>query len=399
MMKILIITPGRLPVPALKGGAVEILIELLLDYNEAYLQYELYVAAVYDEEAEKLSQKYKFSHFYFIPMGKVFSFISNRHLLPYRMLDYYFTMRTVRVLKKQSDTFACTVVQNELVNGYTMRRYIAGNYIYHAHNNTLNAKNKKEKDFLHSCSRIIAISDFLAGQFKNAADLKNVVTVYNGIDTEMFSPLCCKNNRKQLRKRYGIGSEETVVVFAGRLVHEKGIEVLLEAFMMIPEDKNITLLVLGASFFQDSKENAFIKKLKTLCQKKKEKIIFTGYVNHQDMPDYYGMADIGCIPSLWDEPFGLSVVEQMAMELPVITTDAGAIPEMVDSSCGYVFPRDHNLSRHISSAIMLLSEDKELCIRMGKAGRKTVCENFSRQSFCKAWFQAVTWENRSDEVF
>lgn len=398
-MKMLLVTPGRLPVPALKGGAVETLLDLLLDYNEQCLQHEIHVAAIFDGNAEKISHKYKCSIFHFIHMNQLFSYISNRHLLPYRVLDYFFALRVVQEIKKNSTDFDCIVIQNELVIGYVMMHYLRGNYIYHAHNDTLHKKNKKDCDFLRSCTQVITISDFLALQFKNGAVLDNVVTVYNGIDTELFESSGHRDRGMQLRRRYGIALDETVVVFAGRLVPEKGIEVLLEAFARIPEEKSITLLILGASFFEESKENLFTKKLRTLCQHKKEKIIFTGYVKHREMPDYYSMADIGCIPSLWDEPFGLTVVEQMAMEIPVITTDAGAIPEIVNYSCGYVLSRNNDLSRQIASAIIALEEDKDMRSIMGKNGRKIVCEKFSQKSFCRDWFEVVGRGNRCDEVY
>ena len=107
------------------------------------------------------------------------------------------------------------------------------------------------------------------------------------------------------------------------------------------------------------------------------------------MPLYYAMADIGCVPSLWDEPFGLTAAEQMSMELPIITTDSGAIPEIVDPSCGYVFPRDDELSRRIASAVIELKEDASRRKAMGKKARKIIEERFSRDVFCENWFNAV----------
>ena len=101
------------------------------------------------------------------------------------------------------------------------------------------------------------------------------------------------------------------------------------------------------------------------------------------------MADIGCVPSLWDEPFGLTAAEQMSMELPIITTDSGAIPEIVDPSCGYVFPRDDELIRRIASAVIELKEDASRRKAMGKKARKIIEERFSRDVFCENWFNAV----------
>ena len=107
------------------------------------------------------------------------------------------------------------------------------------------------------------------------------------------------------------------------------------------------------------------------------------------MPAYYAMADIGCVPSLWDEPFGLTVAEQMAMELPVITTDSGAIPEIMDSSCGYIFSRDNELSKRIASAVIELRQDAYMRRKMGKKARRIIEERFSCDVFCENWFKSV----------
>ena len=107
------------------------------------------------------------------------------------------------------------------------------------------------------------------------------------------------------------------------------------------------------------------------------------------MPVYYAMADIGCVPSLWDEPFGLTVTEQMSMELPVITTDAGAIPEIVNPLCGYIFHRDKDLKRNIARAITELIKDPDRRLQMGKQGRKIVEDRFSCTMYCERWFEAV----------
>ena len=162
----------------------------------------------------------------------------------------------------------------------------------------------------------------------------------------------------------------------------------------IPEKYKVVLLVIGASFFKESEENAFVKHLKQISESVKERIIFSGYVEYADMPSYYSMGDIGCVPSLWEEPFGLTAVEQMAMELPVITTDGGAIPEIIDDTCGYIFKRDNCLSENIADAIIDLCVHKEKRKIMGEAGRKKAEESFSQQIFCENWFREVTGRSR-----
>lgn len=391
-MKILMITPGRLPSPAVKGGAVETLVDLLLDYNEYSKKNEICVVSVYDSRAEEKGQEYKYTDFKYVSMGKLLSYIIKNHILPYRWMNVIFSLKAVRLLKKQKKDFDCIVIQNEFVNGIVMRKFRNSRYIYHAHNDTTHKICKKEKKFLQSCNKVITISDFLSNQLSNKANLKNVITVYNGIDTDLF----CKENHKKegdgLREKYGIAKDEIVIVYSGRLIQEKGIEELLEAFIMLTDKIEARLMIIGASYFEDSKETSFTRRLKMLCEGRENKIIFTGYVEHKKMPDYYSMADIGCVPSLCAEAFGLSAAEQMAMEIPVITTDCGALSEIVNEKCGYVLARDEKLSNKIAIALEELCDNKKLRENMGKNGRKRVCEQFSRQKFCENWFQTVEEE-------
>lgn len=396
-MRILIITPGRLPVPATSGGAVENLIQLLLDYNETYLKHEIYVLGVEDKKAQEESYKYQHAHFYFIHRTWFEKYMSDKHMIPYRVLDAIYILKSSSILKKLAKKTDKIVIENELVNGMVMQSFIKGNYIYHAHNDTLHKENKKEQSFLQSCDKVITISKFLEQGWKKTANLNNCVTVHNGINIELFKN---KSEKKRilLRERYGIKPEETVVVYAGRIVPEKGVEALIQAFMQLPKQENVKLLIIGSSFFEKSKDNAFVKKIKKLCESRKEQIVFTGYVNYENMPDFYSMADIGCVPSLWEEPFGLTVIEQMAMELPVITTDAGAISEIVDETCGFIFQRDENLSKSIASAILKLKKNDNLRLEMGKIGKNIVYKKFSQESFCENWFHVVERRNRRETI-
>lgn len=395
-MKILMVTPGRLPVPAVKGGAVENLIELLLDYNERYQMAEITVVSVYEKEAAEYSEKYQNTKFVFFKRSKPSELIMQKHLLPYRFFDYCFSVRTGSYFKKRACSFDVIVIQNELVNGRTLQRYLAGKYIYHAHNDTLDVNNRKDISFLQSCDCVISISKYLSKCFSEKAELSNIKTIYNGIDLELFSRKQCCESRIELRNRYGIKDGDVVVVFAGRLVPDKGIQILIDAIAKIPSEYHVKLLVIGASFFKKSSENAFVKQLKEAGASISDRIIFSGYVDYDQMPAYYSMADIGCVPSLWEEPFGLTVVEQMAMELPVIATDAGAIPEIVDQSCGYLVERGKRLSEQIADVVKELSINFDMRKSMGLNGRKKAEALFDRKQFCEQWFRLVTGRSTNE---
>lgn len=388
-MKVLMVTPGRLPVPAVKGGAVESLIEMLIDYNEEHVHWDMHVLSLYDREALHKSKEYQYNTFKFLNMGSFFSFLMSHHFLPYRWLDYIFSRKAVKLLKRKKESYDCIVIQNETVNGSVFMKAFSNKCIFHAHNDIVVSVNAKETEFLKSCEKVISISDYLTHKIHKDYALDNLTTVYNGIDTGLFDPEKYKKERGSLRQQYGIKEDDVVVVFSGRMVQEKGVKELLQAFLLLPKELSVKVLIIGSSFFGADKENPYMSQLKSLCKNRTSDIIFSGYVKYQDMPKYYAMADIGCVPSIWDEPFGLTVVEQMAMELPMITTDAGAIPEIVAADCGYVLRRDRKLCENIASSIVQLYEDENLRRQMGKKGRGIVCSRFDKNKFCKSWFQTV----------
>ncbi|WP_455820325.1 glycosyltransferase [Clostridium butyricum] len=74
-----------------------------------------------------------------------------------------------------------------------------------------------------------------------------------------------------MRKKYNIADNETVIVFAGRLIADKGIKELLMAFNSISKKLPITLLIIGNSFFNDNDDDKFIKDLKDISKVKKKK--------------------------------------------------------------------------------------------------------------------------------
>ena len=387
-MKVLIVSPGRLPVPACNGGAVETLIELLLDYNEEYMLNDIYVISIWNKEAEARAYKYKHTKFIYIKQRELMTFIVNHHILPFRILDYFFAKKIVKKMKIDVNFFDRIIIQNELVTGSALMKKWKGYYIYHAHNDTVSSS-KKDVIFLRSCDKVIAISNFLAGQLQCKVGLTNTEVVYNGIDTSLFYREKYIDLAVEKRKMYGIHKEDMVIAYAGRLVEEKGIHVLLDALGGVPSECQVVLLIIGSLFFGNNKKTAYIRKLEKKCIKNSLSVVFTGYVSHQDMPIYYAMADIGCVPSLWNEPFGLTVAEQMAMELPVIVTDSGAIPEIVDSTCGYIFKRDKGLIKNIRAAIIELKYSPEKRIQMGKSARMIIKKKFNNYTFCKHWFDSI----------
>ena len=388
-MKILIVSPGRLPVPAVEGGAVETLIDLLIDYNEALGKHDIYVASVWSEKAETKSCKYKHTKYLYVKRNKLEEIATEKHFLPFRVLDYFYMTKVMQSLACVPVIFDRVVIENELVNGSVFIKSSSIPTIYHAHNDTVCQKSKKDCDFLKSCKKVIAVSEFLADRFRKAANVDNVSVVYNGVNTEMFQKEKYIHCAEQIREKYNVGQNDIVIVFAGRLVKEKGILELIKALRRVPDTYSIVLMIIGASFFGTGRNTSYVRNLKEECKRINHRIIFTGYIRHSDMPAYYAAADIGCVPSLWDEPFGLTVAEQMAMSLPVITTESGAIQEIVKHKCACLIKRDGQIDKHLAASIMNLAQDEDKRKEMGKTAREVIENSFSQKHYCEEWFNAV----------
>lgn len=187
------------------------------------------------------------------------------------------------------------------------------------------------------------------------------------------------------------------VVFVGRLSPEKGVHILIDAFKLIahkwpdvklviigPDEINPPELVVHISddpHLQDLHplfDSAAYRNVLSECIKGiEDRVEFVGNLPHGPaLVDYYRSGDVCVFPSIWDEPFGMPVVEAMACGSPVITTTGGAYPELVNEGVtGLMVPK--NQAEPLAGAIDTLLSDAHLRRQMGIAGRKKAVEQYS----------------------
>ncbi|MCI0595790.1 MAG: glycosyltransferase [candidate division Zixibacteria bacterium] len=150
-----------------------------------------------------------------------------------------------------------------------------------------------------------------------------------------------------------------------------GVEYLIRAFALVHKKiPTIRLLIIGKGYLQIG-----LQKLAAELQLS-EKIEFVGRVPHKDVPNWLGKIDVFVNPSVHEsETFGVAVVEASAMEIPVVVSRVGGLPEVVqDGVTGFLVPpKDVNA---LAEKIELLASDENLRRRMGKAGREFVKKNY-----------------------
>ncbi|MDU2460594.1 MAG: glycosyltransferase family 4 protein [Clostridium sp.] len=386
-MNIIIISTGILPQPAVKGGAVETLVDILINYNEENLNNTIQTYSIYDEEAIKYSEKYDKCNFIYIKINKLIRYLFNKGIMPIRFMSKFFINKVSKHIKDLND-FDLIVLQNQFNYLYKIEK-VSNNkpLILHLHNDYINKYNKKFEKKIKPIDSIITVSDFLKTRIMEASDSISVTTVHNGISIDKFKKTS-EVERSKLRKKYSINENDIVVIFAGRLSEEKGIKELLLAFNELPINMSIKLLIIGSSFFNDSRESKFIKELKTIANVNKDKIIFTGFIPYDEIGKYYSIADIGCVPSTCNEAFGLTVIEQMSIGLPMIVSNMGALPEIVSEGSSIIVEYDENYIHNIRNALEILYNDGNLRTRMANnAIRRS--RLFSHNIYAKKYFEAI----------
>ena len=377
MEDITLIMGSVFPVPAVKGGAVENLIENIAKAQEKEKKVNLNIICAYDFNAEKIAkEKFKNTNFNHIKVGKINKFIDQcisfvatkifhkKNVMAYsyifQRLGYY---RKISSLLHKKD-FGKIILENSTGLYLALKwkkNYLKyeGRYYYHCHN-------KVNMDFgcidiIEKTNKFISVSDYIGKDLKNFSDRiknKKFVTLKNIIDYEKFEKNITETEKNILKNKYHIDSNEKVIIFVGRLTEEKGIKQLLMAINDVTY-KNFKLLIVGSYFFNTKVKSDFEKELDELVNKNKERIIFTGYINYNEIYQLYKIADIAVLPSMWDEPAGLTIQEAEACGLPVITTNSGGIPEYVINGSSIIIKKDKNIVENLKTEIENLLKEKK----------------------------------------
>ena len=225
-------------------------------------------------------------------------------------------------------------------------------------------------------TKIIAVSKFTAGGIVTGYGVPpdKITIIPDGVDTNRFNPGV---GGDAVREQWKLGSEP-LIVFVGRLVRNKGLHVLLKAFMnLLKEAKDAKLAIVGEETKTTLKQDKVFEELMGMIKKfnlhKSVKLV--GKATEEDLPKIYAAADLVVLPSLM-EGFGMVLLEAMATAKPCVATQVGGIPEVViDGKTGILVPPNDSLELY--KAISAVLEDKLLSRKLGQAGRQRVENKFS----------------------
>ncbi|MCD4785649.1 MAG: glycosyltransferase [Candidatus Eremiobacteraeota bacterium] len=220
----------------------------------------------------------------------------------------------------------------------------------------------------------ICPSHYIRKNLENHSVNPAKVTVRNyGIDLRKYE---YDRNLPSFREEMGFSDSNILIGCIGRLIKDKGqdfvIKAMPEVFEKFPSAK---LVLVGSGEERECFEN-IAKNLEI-----SDKVIFTG-IRH-DIPRILDSLDVALVPSVWNDPCPISVLEAMYAEVPLIATRVGGIPEEIDDGVtGVIVPPGD--AEAIEKSILKLLDSPDKAKEMAKSARQKVIENFTLEGMCKS---------------
>ncbi|MEW1958803.1 glycosyltransferase [Kineococcus sp. NPDC059986] len=215
-----------------------------------------------------------------------------------------------------------------------------------------------------SASAIACISDYCRREVLSgvpAAERPGTAIVRMSVDADRFP------GRADARRDRAAGALR--ILFVGRLVGEKGPEVLLEATDHLRlSGVEVDVVVVGRGPLEAELRQAVVDR------NLGDVVRLVGAVGQDELPDWYAWADVFCLPS-YEEGVPVVLMEAMSSELPVVTTRIAGIPELVDNESGTLVEAGD--ASAVAAALARYASDPELRESAGRAGRKRVRSEFA----------------------
>ncbi len=229
------------------------------------------------------------------------------------------------------------------------------------------------------------VKRYLVGE---GVPVERIFVAAHAVDNETYSRPVSDEEKATLRQQLGISPRQKVVLSLGRLVVEKGLSYLVEAFASLQREDAV-LIIVGTGPERERLERMVSEKGITGC------VRFTGYVPPEETVPYYAIAWVYVLPSTttsyFKEPWGLVVNEAFNQGVPVIATDsvgAAAGGLVQDGVNGFVVPeRD---SAALAQALRRILDDADLRERLSQNARQIIA-GWDNERMVSGFRQAIEY--------
>jgi glycosyltransferase involved in cell wall biosynthesis len=220
----------------------------------------------------------------------------------------------------------------------------------------------EEEIFFNSSDGIVVNSEFTKSLVKDTLRREIEIVVANpGLNVSGLG----KDHRVSSRPK----GEGLHLLFVGYITSRKGVDTLIRAFEILVKERGMNNLILHV-VGDLGRDMVFSKKIKNYSEKAGlgKGIVFHGRVGDKELEELYSTSDIFVFPSLW-EGFGMVLAEAASYGLPIVTTNAGAIPYLVKYGVNGILVPPGDAER-LAQAIEKLASSPALMVQFGDANRK-----------------------------
>lgn len=356
--KIAILMTDNLPVPDVKGGAIEKLVTNLINLNESEQLFDFTVYTIYDSTAMVKSASYIYTKFVFF---KKHEFIDKFLYFAHRVIRKIFNIIIIDSFTRYQLAKKCKYDKYDYViveggNIYGLSRYVKffnnSPILFHSHA-PYDFKPYAKKANL-CINYYLPVSEFV-GDLRNCKINefpRRTFVYYNRIALSKFTVPISDREKMQIRKKLGFKETDLIYLFVGRIVREKGVLELVKAFNDSKIDAK--LLIIGSANFGNKTKTKYEKIVYKEIAKNKN-IVHLDFVENDKISKFYKVSDVSVIPSLFDDPAPLVNLESIASGLPIITTGSGGIKEYSDFTCS-LYVSKNNIIDDLKSSMMIMQD-------------------------------------------
>lgn len=363
-MKVLMVCTEKLPMPPIRGGAIQTYMAGILPYLKQ--SHDITILGTSDPE---------------LPDEETIDGVSYVRV-PGKILELY-KEGVVRYLESN---------QFDLIHIFNRPRLVLpvrsvapkAKITLSMHNDMFNVEKIdpiEANEVLNEVSSIVTVSDYVGNViqrlYPQAAG--KVHTVYSGVDTEQFLPGSHPNMKKirqDIRQAHGL-ENKTVILYAGRLSRNKGVDRLIRALPELSQKyKDLALVIVGSKWFSQDAVTDYIAYVRALAKKLPIPVVTTGFVAPSEIQNWFAAADLFVCTSIWPEPLARVHYEAMAAGLPIVTTARGGNAEVIQlRENGVVVENPEDPSQFVEKITEVLS-DKAWMKKMGERGRELALSRY-----------------------
>jgi starch synthase len=248
-----------------------------------------------------------------------------------------------------------------------------------------------ERQAYETADAIIAVSEGMRRDLLQCypfVDPARVHVIYNGIDTEMYTP----TQGGDAITRYGVDADKPFALFVGRITRQKGLAHLIRAAAEFDPDIQLVLCAGAPDTPQIAEE--IERGVAELARRRQGVIWIRDAVSRDELRQLLSRATVFVCPSIY-EPLGIVNLEAMACRTPVVASAVGGIPEVVDGGTtgllvDYSEDDPRSFEAGLAQAVNALCADSARADAMGRAGRERAVRDFSWSRIAQQTFELYT---------